>query len=130
MPDGIQQVYETVFSSEIFCDMRENDVPLPQKGFNHYKPGDKAIEIVLNGLESDNIKIRESAYGRAELLLKAILDDDKKEAILNAVRKWRGKETVCVVTRLSYMDIPPNETEKSVWNKQIEDDLASFLSQD
>lgn len=130
MPDGIQQVYETVFSSEIFCDMRENDVPLPQKGFNYYKPGGKEIETVLNGLESDNIKIRESAYGRVELLLKAYLDDDKKEAILNAVRKWRGKETVSVVTRLSYMDIPPNETEKSVWNKQIAEDLASFLGQD
>lgn len=130
MPDGIQQVYNTVFSSEIFCDMRDNDVPLPQKGYNHYNPGDKEIEIVLNGLESENIKIRESAYTRADLLLKANLDGDKKDVILEALRKWRARETVSVMTRVSYLDIPPSETEKTVWSELIEEDLASFLSQD
>ena len=130
MPEGIQRVFEKAFSSEIFCDMREHDIPLPQIGYGYYVPGNKEIEIIQNGFVSGEKNVRESAYTRADLLLKANLYDEKRNAILDAVRKWRATEPVSVLTRDSYIEIPPTELEKGILTKQIDKDIEYFLNND
>lgn len=130
MPDGIQRVFEKAFSSEIFCEMHEHDIPLPQIGYCYYVPGNNEIEIVQNGLKSEERNVRESAYLRANLLLKANLDDEKRKAICDAVRKWRATEPMSVLIRNSYIEIPSTELEIDVLKKQIDKDIECFLSND
>lgn len=128
MPEGIQEVCDEVYNSEIFSDERERDVPLPQLGLKYYTPGDKAIEVVCEGLLSTEKMIRESAYIRIERLMEASLSVEHREVVFNAIREWRIKEPVSLLTRDSYRIVPPTEEEEPVLKDQLKKDVEKFVN--
>ncbi|MBP5420896.1 MAG: SIR2 family protein [Paludibacteraceae bacterium] len=130
LPEGIQSVYEFAFSSEVFKDVREHDIPLPHTGLSFYSPGDKEIDIVCNGLDSDDVQFRRLAYRRAELLLRSDISVERKNILFEQIRLWRAKEERNRQTRASYLIVTPTDNEKPLLLKQIKVDLDIFLEKD
>ncbi len=130
MPEGIQDACDAVFSSEILCDYRENDILPPYRGLEHYAPSEKAIVIACNGLISDNNQIKESSYRRTELLLKSNIRASAESRLHDCIRKWRETEAASTHTRNSYRIVPPTNTERTMVKKLVKKDLEHFLNQD
>lgn len=128
MPEGIQEVCDEVYNSEIFSDERELDVPLPQLGLNNYTPGDKAIDVVCDDLHSTEKKVRESAYIRIEHLLESNISVEHKEEVFKAIREWRIKEPINLLTRDSYRIVPPTKEEEPVLKEQLKKDVEKFVN--
>ena len=130
MPEGMQDVCETVFSSVIFSDMSEKDIPLPRVGLEYYTPSEKAIDVACNGLMSDCSHIRESSYKRADKLLKSNINEEIRTRLHNSIRKWRQTEAESTHIRNSYRIVAPSDMERTTIIKLAEKDLGLYLSQD
>jgi hypothetical protein len=130
MPEGIQSICSEAFSKEIYSGIGEQDYPLPYLGLKHYSPGDKEIKIVCDGLLSSEEKTKHSAYQRAKRLLKTNISEERKKIIYENIRIWRSRETSNDFTRISYIDVPPDEREQNILLRQTEQDLELFLSKD
>ena len=127
MPEGTQKVYSVVFDSEIFSDVRENDIPLPQSGLDLYVPSEQAIEIACNGLKSNEKKIKEAAFTRAELLLRTHLSEEYTDRIHLSVRHWRFAEETSLLTRYSYHVVSPTEDEMDSIRELAAADVDALL---
>lgn len=127
LPENIQAAYDDVFDSEIYKNERDNDVPLPHAGIMLYRPSDKAIEIACKGLKSDESHERQSAYYRAERLLKSHLTDGQRNLLCQAIRHWRTSVAADLLTRDSYNDVEPDDTERRQLKAQIAKDVEKFM---
>ena len=130
LPDSIPAVYAEAFTSPIFCDMHERDIPLPQKGYDFYTPGNQEFEIVRDGLASPDALVRRSAYERAICLIRSTISEHRKAILEAYIRDWREKESATDYARHSYMAVPPADDELDRLKKQIKDDLNVFLKGD
>ena len=128
MPEGIQEVCDEAYNSELFSDERERDIPLPLLGLNCYTPGDKAIKVICDGLRSTEKKIRESAYIRVGRLLESNLSVEHKEVVFDAIREWRIKGPVSLLTRDSYKLVPPTDEEETMLKEQLKKDVEIFVN--
>jgi hypothetical protein len=130
MPDGLQEVYETAYSSDILIDSREMDVTLPYANLKYYTPSSRAVDVVCHGLRSDNKLKRKLAYFRAVYLMESSIKEKDKNRLVEQIREWRFKENICVSTKESYSKVPPTKLEGKVFCIQVDDDVNSFLKQD
>lgn len=130
LPEGIPTVCEEAFTTEIFRDVRDHDMPLPYLGLPFYSPGDKELDIIADGFASIEKVVRESAYFRTKALLRSQIEVDKKNLLFEQVREWRAKEGFNTSSRESYLFIPPTDDEKKAIHKRIKTDLDFFLKQE
>lgn len=129
-PENVQDVYADLYSSELFCDIREHDLPLPAIGYEFYKPGEKEVEVVCKGLTSSKQKEQESAYYRAENLFNSQLSPLLKERLETSIRSWRSKSSPTCLTRHSFTIVGPNSEEQERWIEQCKEDVKSFVERD
>lgn len=127
---SIQEGFSIIFSSGIYRDLHERDVPLPSDGYEYYLPSDKDVSIVCEGLVSSDSKVRELAYYRAECLFESKLIDENKSQLEEAVRKWRANEQVSRLTRHSYSFVKASAEEMRGYEQCVKDDLKMFLEGD
>lgn len=127
LSEGIQTVYSIVFESDIFSDIREQDLPLPQDAMNLYTPGSKAVDVVCEGLRSDDEHAKESAYLRAEKLLDANLQENDRQRLSDAIRKWRAGMSATNLTRASFNEVAPSEEERETIKKQVNEDVKRLV---
>lgn len=130
LPDSIPPVYAEAFTSPIFSDMHDRDIPLPKDGYEHYTPGMQEFDIVHDGLSSHEIHTRNSAYDRAISLIRSTISEHRKAILESYIRDWRDKEPVSDYTRHSFIIVPPADDEKEKLKKQIKEDLNVFLKGD
>ena len=130
MPNGLQEVYETAYSSDILIDNREMDVILPYANLKYYTPSSRAVDVVCHGLRSDNKLKRKLAYFRAVYLMESSIKEKDKNRLVEQIREWRSKENICVSTKESYSKVPPTKLEGKAFRLQVDDDVNSFLKQD
>lgn len=130
LPDNIPLVYTEAFTSQIFSDIHDRDIPLPKDGYEHYTPGMREFDIVHDGLSSPDIHIRNSAYDRAIYLIHSTLSEHRKAILESYIREWRDKEPVSDNTRHSFIIVPPADEEKEKLKKQIKEDVNVFLKGD
>lgn len=127
LPESIQSVYSMVFESDIFSDRRKHDLPLPQDAMNFYTPGNKAIDVVCEGLRSDDGHTKEAAYLRAEKLLDAKLQEKDRQRLFDSIRRWRAEMPATNYTRASFNVVAPSDDEKGIIRKQVREDVKKLV---
>ena len=130
MPECIQDIYTTVFSTEIYRDFRENDFPYPADCYRYYTPGEREIEIIKRGFVSSEQPTREFAFRRACLVLNAIIPVEQKQGIEEMISSWRAKEAPSSLVRYSYSVVAPSVEEKAYVKKLANNDYKVFLDLD
>lgn len=130
LPENVQDVFAELYSSDILCDIRDHDLPLPSRGYEFYKPGEREVEVVCKALESPNLKEQESAYYRAEKLLNSQLTGLLKERLEASIRLWRSKLHPTCLTRHSFTIVAFSDEEQKGWTEQCKEDVKSFVEGD
>lgn len=130
MPDCIQDIYATVFTTDIYEDFRGNDIPYPDDLYEYYTPGNQEFEIIKKGFASAEQSTREFAFRRARLMLNANITVEQKQSIEEMIRSWRSKESTSWLVRYSYSVVEPTIEEKATVKKMANTDLKTFLDSD
>lgn len=130
LPESIQEVYSKAFSSKIICDVFENDIPLPEQGYEFYSPGKEEIDVVCSGYESEDVRIREFAYCRTEYLYAANINADLKIRLEKVVRKWRVSEEHSALIYHSYIRIKAHPEEEEQFRERVDGVVGEFVRKD
>ena len=130
MPECIQDIYSQVYTTEIYLDGLNKDIPYPTEFYHFFTPGETEISIIQKSLTSKDKPIREFAFRRATRLLHAKISSEQKSQLEELVRSWREVEEPSKLTRFSYSQVIASPEEKATVRKLAKSDLSMFLDSD
>lgn len=130
LPETLSKVIDVMFSMPFDLNARGFDYPFPNIGYDLFVPQDIHLNIVIEGLESENDDIRNAALSRLEYILRSNITTDQRQMVEDAVVEWRRNYNNSRFYWQSFSLVPAIVDEVDEQKRQLESILDNILSKD
>ncbi len=130
MPNEVINVFDFLFSQNIELISSGEEFPCPHACIGLFVPNEQHVNIIVDGLKSNDENVRIAALSRAELLLKSNIAKEQKVKIEEAIRVWRKDYNNDQYHWESFVLVDVGEEEKEEVSKEIKSIMESILTTD
>ncbi len=130
MPNEVINVIDFLFLQKIKLISSGEEFSCPHVCIGLFVPNEQHINIIVDGLKTNDENVRIAALSRAELLLKSNIAKEQKVIIEEAIRAWRKSYNNDQYHWESFALVDVGEWEKKEVNKEIKSMMELIMTTD